>query len=397
MQVEQQLEILKKNAVDLVSEEDLLNKLTRKKQLRVKLGVDPTRPDLHLGHAVVLFKLRQFQDLGHRVILIIGDFTAQIGDPSGRDVTRQMLSESEVRQNAKTYQEQAFRILDKEKTEVRFNSEWLSKMSFADVIKLASKYTVARMLERDDFSKRYSSNLPISISEFLYPLAQAYDSVAVQADVELGGTDQYFNLLVGRKIQEEMGQEPQVVLTMPIIEGTDGKMKMSKSYENYIAFNDTPFDMYGKLMSIPDELIIKYIRLLTQIPEQKINEYESLIQSKSVNPRDIKMKLAFAITSFFHGEEGAAKAENEFIKIFRQKELPTQMPAIELDNSEVELVELLVTLQIASSRSEARRLISQGAVKIDDEKITDIHAKIFVDREKVLRVGKRNFFRLVGR
>jgi len=270
-------------------------------------------------------------------------------------------------------------------------------MSFADVIKLASKYTVARMLERDDFSKRYSSNLPISISEFLYPLAQAYDSVAVQADVELGGTDQYFNLLVGRKIQEEMGQEPQVVLTMPIIEGTDGKMKMSKSYENYIAFNDTPFDMYGKLMSIPDELIIKYIRLLTQIPEQKINEYESLIQSKSVNPRDIKMKLAFAITSFFHGEEGAAKAENEFIKIFRQKELPTQMPAIELDNSEVELVELLVTLQIASSRSEARRLISQGAVKIDDEKITDIHAKIFVDREKVLRVGKRNFFRLVGR
>ncbi|ABV34274.1 MULTISPECIES: tyrosine--tRNA ligase [Pseudothermotoga] len=397
MQVEQQLEILKKNAVDLVSEEDLLNKLTRKKQLRVKLGVDPTRPDLHLGHAVVLFKLRQFQDLGHKVILIIGDFTAQIGDPSGRDVTRQMLSESEVRQNAKTYQEQAFRILDKEKTEVRFNSEWLSKMSFADVIKLASKYTVARMLERDDFSKRYSSNLPISISEFLYPLAQAYDSVAVQADVELGGTDQYFNLLVGRKIQEEMGQEPQVVLTMPIIEGTDGKMKMSKSYENYIAFNDTPFDMYGKLMSIPDELIIKYIRLLTQIPEQKINEYESLIQSKSVNPRDIKMKLAFAITSFFHGEEGAAKAENEFIKIFRQKELPTQMPAIELDNSEVELVELLVTLQIASSRSEARRLISQGAVKIDDEKITDIHAKIFVDREKVLRVGKRNFFRLVGR
>ncbi|MFN3283392.1 MAG: tyrosine--tRNA ligase, partial [Pseudothermotoga sp.] len=273
MQPKEQLEILKKNVVDFVNDEDLLKKLENKKRLRVKLGVDPSRPDLHLGHAVVLFKLRQFQDLGHHVVLIIGDFTAQIGDPSGRDSTRPMLSEEEVKQNARSYQEQAFKILDKNEKEIRFNSEWLSKMTFKDVIKLASKYTVARMLERDDFSKRYSSNTPISIAEFLYPLAQAYDSVAIEADVELGGTDQYFNLLVGRKIQEEMGKEPQVVMTMPIIEGTDGKMKMSKSYGNYVAFNDTPFDMYGKLMSLPDELIIKYMRLLTHLPEEEINQY----------------------------------------------------------------------------------------------------------------------------
>ncbi len=395
MQPKDQLEILKRNVVDFVNQEDLLSKLERKKQLRVKLGVDPSRPDLHLGHAVVLFKLRQFQELGHKVILIIGDFTAQIGDPSGRDSTRPMLSEEEVRQNAKSYQEQAFKILDKNNTEIRFNSEWLSKMSFKDVIKLASKYTVARMLERDDFSKRYSSNIPISIAEFLYPLAQAYDSVAIQADVELGGTDQYFNLLVGRKIQEEVGQEPQVVMTMPIIEGTDGKMKMSKSYGNYIAFNDAPFDMYGKLMSIPDELIIKYMRLLTNLPENEIDQYEKLIHSKSINPRDVKMKLAFEITSFFHGPEQAKNAENEFVKIFRRKELPSEMPVVVLDKDDVELVELLVKLQIVSSKSEARRIIAQGGVRLDDEKITDIYAKISVDREKILRVGKRQFFKLV--
>lgn len=395
MHPKEQLEILKKNVVDFVNDEDLLSKLERKKYLRVKLGVDPSRPDLHLGHAVVLFKLRQFQDLGHQVVLIIGDFTAQIGDPSGRDSTRPMLSEEEVRQNAKSYEEQAFKILDESKTEVRFNSEWLSKMSFADVIKLASKYTVARMLERDDFSKRYSSNIPISIAEFLYPLAQAYDSVAIQADVELGGTDQYFNLLVGRKIQEEVGQEPQVVMTMPIIEGTDGKMKMSKSYGNYIAFNDTPFDMYGKLMSIPDELIIKYMKLLTQLPEDEIDQYERLMQNKSINPRDVKMRLAFEITSFFHGQNQAKDAENEFVKIFRKKELPSEMPVVVLDKDEVELVELLMKLQVVPSKSEARRLIIQGGIKLDDEKITDIYAKISVDREKILKVGKRQFFKLI--
>lgn len=394
MQPKEQLEILKKNVVDFVNDEDLLKKLESKKRLRVKLGVDPSRPDLHLGHAVVLFKLRQFQDLGHQVVLIIGDFTAQIGDPSGRDSTRPMLSEEEVKQNAVSYQEQAFKILDKKETEIRFNSEWLSKMTFKDVIKLASKYTVARMLERDDFSKRYSSNIPISIAEFLYPLAQAYDSVAIEADVELGGTDQYFNLLVGRKIQEEMGKEPQVVMTMPIVEGTDGKMKMSKSYGNYIAFNDTPFDMYGKLMSLPDELIIKYMRLLTHLPEEEINQYEELMRQKSINPRDVKMKLAFEITSFFHGLERAKDAESEFVKIFRKKELPSEMPVVALDKDEVELVELLMKLQVVSSKSEARRLIIQGGVKLDDVKITDIYAKISVEKERVLKIGKRQFFKL---
>lgn len=395
MEPERQLEILKKNVVDLVSEEELLDKLKRKKQLRVKLGVDPSRPDLHLGHAVVLFKLREFQNLGHRVVLIIGDFTAQIGDPSGRDSTRPMLSEEEVKKNAQTYAEQAFKILDRERTELRFNSEWLAKMSFADVIKLAAKYTVARMLERDDFAKRYRENVPISIAEFLYPLAQAQDSVAVEADVELGGTDQYFNLLVGRHIQQQVGQEPQIVMTMPIIEGTDGKLKMSKSYGNYIAFNDPASEMFGKLMSIPDWLITKYMRLLTKIPLEEIEEYEKLMSQGKMNPRDVKMRLAFEITKFFHGEEAAQEAQEQFIKVFSKRELPEEMPTVHLDTDQYELVELLVKLNVVSSRSEAKRLIQQGGVKIDGEKVTDIHAKITLDRERILRVGKRQFFKLV--
>lgn len=395
MDPKSQLEILKKNVVDLVSEEELLEKLRRKKQLRIKLGVDPSRPDLHLGHAVVLFKLRQFQELGHKVVLIIGDFTAQIGDPSGRDSTRPMLSEEEVKKNAKTYAEQAFKILDRDKTELRFNSEWLGKMSFADVIKLASKYTVARMLERDDFSKRYRENVPISIAEFLYPLAQAQDSVAIEADVELGGTDQYFNLLVGRHIQQQLGQEPQIVMTMPLIEGTDGKLKMSKSYDNYIAFNDPPSEMFGKIMSIPDWLIVKYMRLLTRIPHDQIEEYERLMKEGKINPRDVKMKLAFEITKFFHGEKEAEKAQEQFVKVFSKKEVPEEMTVVDLDTDQVELVELLVKLNVVASRSEAKRLIQQGGVKLDGEKIIDIHAKIELDTERILRVGKRHFFKLV--
>ncbi len=395
MDPKSQLEILKKNVVDLVSEEELLEKLRRKKQLRIKLGVDPSRPDLHLGHAVVLFKLRQFQELGHKVVLIIGDFTAQIGDPSGRDSTRPMLSEEEVKKNAKTYAEQAFKILDRDKTELRFNSEWLGKMSFADVIKLASKYTVARMLERDDFSKRYRENVPISIAEFLYPLAQAQDSVAIEADVELGGTDQYFNLLVGRHIQQQLGQEPQIVMTMPLIEGTDGKLKMSKSYDNYIAFNDPPNEMFGKIMSIPDWLIVKYMRLLTRIPHDQIEEYERLMRDGKINPRDVKMKLAFEITKFFHGEKEAEKAQEQFVKVFSKKEVPEEMTVVDLDTDQVELVELLVKLNVVTSRSEAKRLIQQGGVKLDGEKIIDIHAKIELDTERILRVGKRHFFKLV--
>ena len=391
MDARKQLEILKENAVDLVSEEELYERLKEGRPLRVKLGVDPSRPDLHLGHMVVLRKLRQFQDLGHHVILIIGDFTGMIGDPSGRNEMRPMLTEEEVKENAKSYAEQAFKVLDPEKTELRYNSEWLGKMKFADVIRLAAKYTVARMLERDNFSRRFKEGVPISISEFLYPLAQAMDSVAINSDVELGGTDQLFNLLVGRKIMEEYGLKPQIVMTMPIIEGTDGKQKMSKSLGNYIAFNDTPKDMFGKIMSIPDYLITKYMRLLTDIPREKIEEYEKLMEERKINPRDVKMELAHIITSHFYGKDVADREKEEFIKVFSKKELPDDMPEVKIEDGE-KLVDLLLRIGAASSKSEAKRLITQGGVKIDGEKITDINA---VAKEGVLRVGKRKFFKLV--
>jgi tyrosyl-tRNA synthetase len=306
-----------------------------------------------------------------------------------------MLTKEEVLENAKTYQEQAFKILDPERTVLRFNGEWLDRMTFADVIVLASKYTVARMLERDDFAKRFKEGIPIAVSEFLYPLAQAYDSVAIQADVELGGTDQLFNLLVGRKIQEEYGQEPQIVMTMPIIEGTDGKLKMSKSYGNYIAFNDPPEEMYGKLMSIPDELIIKYMRLLTDIPEERIEEYERKMKEKTINPRDVKMVLAYEITRFFHGEENAKKSQEQFVKVFQKKEIPDEMPVVEI-SQEKNIVDLLVEIGAASSKSEAKRLVSQGGVYIDGERIEDIRFTVEPDGEMVLRVGKRKFYRILG-
>ncbi|MCD6449094.1 MAG: tyrosine--tRNA ligase [Thermotogaceae bacterium] len=391
---EEQLEILKRNVVDLVSEEELLERLKEGRALNVKLGVDPSRPDLHLGHAVVLRKLREFQDLGHHVILIIGDFTGMIGDPSGRNETRPMLTEEEVKENARSYAEQAFKILDPEKTELRYNSEWLAPMRFADVIKLASKYTVARMLERDDFSKRFKEGVPISIAEFLYPLAQAMDSVAVKADVELGGTDQLFNLLVGRKIMEESGLKPQIVMTMPIVEGTDGKMKMSKSYGNYIAFNDTPKDMFGKLMSIPDDLITKYMRLLTDIPINEIERYEREMKEKRINPRDVKMLLAYEITKHFYGEDEAEKAKEEFINVFSKKELPSDMDEVEVINGE-SMVNLLVRIGAASSKSEAKRLINQGGVKLDGERIPDIKYSLNINEERVLKVGKRKFYKLI--
>lgn len=391
---EKQLEILKKNAVDLVSESELLEKLKEKRPLRVKLGVDPSRPDLHLGHAVVLRKLKEFQDLGHHVILIIGDFTALIGDPSGRNSTRPMLSEEEVKKNAETYADQAFKILDREKTEIRFNSEWLGKMTFADVVNLAGKYTVARMLERDDFAKRLKEGIPISISEFLYPLAQAYDSVAIQADVELGGTDQLFNLLVGRKIQEEYGQVPQIVLTMPIIEGTDGKLKMSKSYGNYVAFNDEPNEMYGKIMSIPDELITKYMRFLTDIPEKDIENYEKLMKSGKINPRDVKMKLAREIVAFFYDGEIAKKAEENFVKVFRKKEIPDEMPEIFVEPGEYNIVDLIELLKVLPSRSEIKRTITQGGVYFDTQRINNFKDTVIIENEHLLRIGKRKFYKI---
>lgn len=392
---EEQFKELSKNHVSLISEEELLGKLKNKRSLRVKLGVDPSRPDLHLGHAVVLRKLRLFQDFGHQVVLIIGDFTARIGDPSGRSKTRPMLSREEARLNAESYSKQAFRILDRDRTEIRFNSEWLDPMSFEDVIRLSAKYTVARMMERHDFARRYADNEPIAVSEFLYPLAQAYDSVVVKADVEIGGDDQFFNLVVGRKIQEEYGLEAQAILTVPLIEGTDGKLKMSKSYDNYIAFDDSPRDMFGKVMSIPDSLMSKYFRLLTDKSDQELEEIDKKLQDKTVNPRDLKLELAVEITSQFFDREIAESSKEEFINIFRNKELPEEMPEIKLVEDSISIVDLLVSRAKIQSRSEARRLIDQGGVRINDQVLEDIHSVLEISDGDVLRIGKKRFYRLV--
>ena len=392
---EKQLETLKKNCVDLVSEEELLERLKEGRPLRVKLGVDPSRPDLHLGHAVVLRKLKQFQQLGHQIVLIIGDFTAMIGDPSGKSTTRPMLSREEVVENARSYAEQAFLILDREKTEIRYNNEWLGSMSFADVVKLAGKYTVARMLEREDFAKRYAEGTPISVSEFLYPLAQAYDSVAIQADVELGGTDQLFNLMVGRKIQEEYGLKSQIVMTMPIIEGTDGKLKMSKSYNNYVGLTDQPKDMYGKLMSIPDELIVKYARLLTDVSDDILKKMEEEIDKKIVNPRDYKMWLAREIVTQFYGQEKAREAESYFVTVFQKKEMPDEMIEKTVEPGQYNIVDLLDDLGIGT-RSEIKRLILQGGVYLDNNRIDNIKSSVEVSNEHILRVGKRLFIKIIA-
>lgn len=393
MNLKDQLEVIKKDTVDFITEEEFLDKLNRKKQLKVKLGVDPSRPDLHLGHAVVLRKLRQFQKFGHIVYLIIGDFTARIGDPSGRSKTRPLLSEEEVRENSKTYVEQAFKILDPNQTVIKFNSEWLSTLTFEDIINLTSRYTVARMLERDDFNKRLTENEPISISEFLYPIAQAYDSIVIEADVEMGGTDQLFNLLVGRKLQEEFGQEPQIVVTMPLIEGTDGSLKMSKSYNNYIAFNDTPDDIFGKIMSIPDHLIIKYMTYLTDIPRDKIKDYEDKMKNDKINPRDVKMVLAEEVVKMLYNEEEAQKAKDNFIAIFQKKDMPDDLPEIIVQENET-ILDIVAKTNVFDSNSEIKRAISQGAIRINDEKIDDFKFVPNFEDGDVLRVGKKNYFRL---
>ncbi len=384
---------IKRNCVDLISEEDLKERLKESRPLRVKLGVDPSRPDLHLGHAVVLRKLREFQDLGHQVVLIIGDFTARIGDPSGKSKTRPMLSMEEVKENAISYQEQAFIILDREKTEVRYNGEWLDCMKFEDVVRLSGNYTVARMLERDDFNNRYNSNEPISVAEFLYPLAQAYDSVAVKSDIEIGGTDQLFNLLVGRKIQEAHGLKPQIVLTMPIIEGTDGTQKMSKSLGNYIAFNDTSRDIFGKIMSIPDELMVKYYRLLTDISDEEICAMEMSMKEGNVNPRDYKMNLGKLMVELVYGSSEAVNAYEEFVRVFQQKKAPEEMPDLELETGMMSLTDLLEKTHV-KSRSEAKRVVVQGGVSINDEKKEDPFEELTLKNGDVLRVGKKKFYRV---
>lgn len=389
------ISLIKRGVVEIISEEELKSKIEKKGRLRVKFGADPSAPDLHLGHTVALRKLRHFQELGHTVVFIIGDFTAMIGDPSGRSSTRKRLSRSEVMENAKTYQEQVFKILDKSKTEVVYNSEWFDKITFEEVLNLTSKYTVARMLERDDFEKRFKSGSPISIMEFLYPLMQGYDSVMVKADVEIGGTDQKFNLLVGRELQIEYGQEPQVVITLPLLEGTDGVRKMSKSYGNYIGINDKPFDMFGKVMSIPDTLIFKYFELLTDLP---LDEIESLKRSieEGANPRDIKAKLASEIVSFFYGKDEAVKANEEFDRIFKHKELPEEMEEKKVKKGEYNLVNLLVELGVMPSKSEVRRLIQGGGLYINGERVLDVNHIIKLDGEVVIKLGKRKFVKIVS-
>ena len=379
------LSLIRRGTNEIISEEELIKKLNSGKKLRIKLGVDPTAPDLHLGHSVIINKLKVFQDLGHQIVFLIGDFTARIGDPSGRSATRPMMTEEQIMKNIKTYQDQVFKILDREKTEVVFNSKWLNALGIEGLLKLASKHTVAQMLVRDDFEKRFKADIPISIVEFMYPLLQAYDSVALQADVELGGNDQKFNLLLGRDMQRDAGQEPQVVITMPLLVGTDGVKKMSKSYKNYIALNDKPQDMFGKLMSISDELMMFYYELLTQ---------ENLDEIKQMHPKEAKMKLGSIIVERYWGKEAAENAKAEFNKIFANKDLPTEIEEFKCDKDKIKLSELLFVSKMVSSKNEARRLIEQGGAKVDNEKVT-ADTEIEIKNGMILQAGKRKFKKII--
>jgi len=390
--IEESLEIIKRGADEILLEDGLIEKLKSKKPLIVKAGFDPTAPDLHLGHTVLINKLRQFQDLGHEVHFLIGDFTGMIGDPTGKNVTRKPLTETQVQENARTYKEQVFKILDESKTKVVFNSQWMGKMSAADLIQLASNQTVARMLERDDFNKRYSSGQPIAIHEFLYPMIQGYDSVALKADIELGGTDQKFNLLMGRELQKINGQTPQVVLTMPILEGLDGVQKMSKSLNNYIGVSDAPDDMFGKIMSISDELMWRYFELLSFRPMAEIEQFQTDMQ-EGKNPRDIKFLLAKEIISRFHNDDAAEKAQQNFIDRFKKGKIPDEMAEFEFTavDGSLGIAYILKDSGMTSSTGEAIRMIKQGAVKMDGEKITDNKLMINSGTTAVYQVGKRKF------
>lgn len=400
MTIDEQLEHLKKGTVDLIREEDLRKKLERSaktgKPLRIKLGVDPTSPDIHLGHTVVVRKLKAFQELGHTVIYLIGDFTAMIGDPSGRNITRPPLSREEIEVNAKTYRDQVFKILDPEKTEVRYNSEWMGKFDAAAFIKLAARTTVKQILERDDFEKRMNEQKPISLHELLYPLVQGYDSVALEADVELGGTDQKFNLLSGRNLQREYEQEPQVVITTPLLEGLDGVQKMSKSYGNYIGIDEPAGEMFGKVMSISDELMWKWYELLTDLSPSEISNLRSQIEAGE-NPRNIKVNLAKLIIKDFHSQAAADAAEEEFVKRFVQKEVPDEVEERTVAAGTHALAQLIADTGLAASKGEARRLIEQGGVKVNGEKASAANADINVTEDGVLlQVGKRKFLRVIS-
>jgi tyrosyl-tRNA synthetase len=401
-EAQRQLDLLRRGAEQIYTADELLAKLARAvhagRPLRIKLGMDPTAPDIHLGHTVVMGKMRQFQDLGHKAVLIIGDYTARVGDPTGANHTRPVLSEEQIKANAKTYFEQAGKVLDAsspDKLELRYNSEWLAKLTFADVLKLAARMTVARMMERDTFEKRYRAGDPIGVHEFLYPLMQGHDSVAIEADVELGGTDQTFNCLAGRELMRDAGQESQIVLTMPLLVGLDGTEKMSKSKGNYVGVTDQPNEMFGKLMSIPDSLMENYFTLLTTVPLAEIRE-----NLRTLHPREAKESLAVAITARYHGDAAAKAAAEEFRRVFSEKEKPSEIPEVriaasELADGRIGLARLIVAAGFAASNSEAMRLIGQGAVRLDDQVVSDAKAQVEVKSGAVLRVGKRRWGRIV--
>ena len=390
------LAILKSRTVDLQTESELVKKLElvakEKRPLRVKFGADPSAPDIHLGHVVALNKLREFQDLGHTVVFIIGDFTGMIGDPSGKSKTRPQLTREQVAENAQSYQDQVFKILDRDRTEIRFNSEWFGAMPFDEVIRLTARVTVAQILQRDDFSKRHAANQPISLVEFLYPLVQAYDSVMVEADVELGGTDQLFNLLLGRELQKSFDQAPQIVMTLPLLEGLDGVQKMSKSLDNYIGVTDSPNDMFGKFMSVNDELMYRYASLILRMTDQEIDD----LKASDPSPRNIKDQLAQALIRLFYTDADAVTASEEFARVFAEKKKPTDIPefsltAGDLENGSIGLLNLLVSSQLAASNGDARRLVQQGGVNLDDEKITDPRFNVTPSDGMIVKAGKRKY------
>lgn len=397
MNINEQLQIIMKGVDELIGLESLKDKLEKSNStgepLVVKLGLDPSAPDIHLGHTVVLRKMKQLQDLGHKIVIIIGDFTGKIGDPTGKAKGRKALTTEKVLENAKTYENQIFKVLDKEKTEVRFNSEWLSKLTFEETIKLASTMTVARMLEREEFKKRYESQIPISIHEFFYPLMQGFDSVAINADIEIGGTDQRFNVLMGRMLQKEYGKDPQATIFMPLLEGLDGKEKMSKSLGNYIGIDETPEIMYEKAMTLPDELIIKYFELVTDIHPNEVDKIKNDLEKGNINPRDIKMKLAKEIVKLYHGEDSASRAEERFMKVFQKGEIPKDINIINASKVDFDIAETLVENNIVKSKNEIRRLASQGGVKINNIKVNDL-TEFKLENELVVQIGKKKFVKI---
>ncbi|MCM3715005.1 tyrosine--tRNA ligase [Alkalihalobacillus oceani] len=398
-EVERQLAYLQRGVVEIIPEADFRQKIEKSvvtgKPLKIKLGMDPSAPDVHLGHTVVLHKLRQFQELGHEIQMLIGDFTGRIGDPTGKSETRKQLTDEEVKKNAETYVEQYGKILDMDKAKLYYNSAWLKELTFEDVIKLAGNMTVARMLERDDFEKRYKSGQPISIHEFFYPLMQGYDSVAMESDIEVGGTDQKFNLLMGRHLQEAYGKDKQVALTLPLIEGLDGERKMSKSLGNYIGIDEAPNEMFGKAMSIPDELMVKYYKLATDLSMEEIEELERGLEDGSVHPRDAKMRLGATFVEMYHGKAEADEAVDYFKTVFQKRALPSDIPEAQwTGDNPVWIVDLLVELKLLSSKGEARRMIQNGGVKINEEKVTDVQLQLQVEDGQVIQVGKRKFVKI---